>query len=111
MTFWATATITRGAFQSACRTSRRSGSPSSRPSSICRRGCASTRPSQQGKDKFTARHLDYILDFAEKNGLTVAGCAFGNLACSVVEDGEITGFFEVWLPIEETDGGKPKILP
>jgi hypothetical protein len=31
----------------------------------------------------------------------VAGCAFGNLACSVIENGETTGFFEVFLPIEE----------
>ncbi len=54
-----------------------------------------------GKDRFTARHLDYLTNYAEENGLTVAGGAFGNLACSVVENDEITGFFEVWLPIEE----------
>jgi DNA-binding transcriptional MerR regulator len=63
--------------------------------------CIHSAFTSTGKDKFTARHVDYMTDYAEKNGLTVAGCAFGNLACSVVENDEITGFFEVWLPIEE----------
>lgn len=63
--------------------------------------CIHSAFTSTGKDKFTARHLDYILDYAEQNGHKIAGNAFGNLACSVVENGEITGFFEVWLPIEE----------
>ena len=73
--------------------------------------CIHSAFTSTGKDKFTARHLDYIIAFAERNGLKVDGCAFGNLACSVVENDEITGFFEVWLPIEETDSGEPKISP
>ena len=64
--------------------------------------CIHSAFTSTGKNRFTARHLDFLTEYAEKNGLRVAGCAFGNLACSVVEDGEITGFFEVWLPIEET---------
>jgi DNA-binding transcriptional MerR regulator len=71
--------------------------------------CIHSAFTSTGKDRFTARHLDFITGYAEQNGLTVAGCAFGNLACSVVEKGEITGFFEVWLPIEETEDGLPKI--
>ena len=63
--------------------------------------CIHSAFTSTGKDKFTARHVDYLLDYAEKNGHKVAGCAFGNLVCSVVENDEITGFFEVWLPIEE----------
>lgn len=54
-----------------------------------------------GKDNFTPRLLDYLLDYARENGLEVAGSARGNLLCSVVEDGNLTGFFEVWLPIRE----------
>lgn len=66
--------------------------------------CIHSAFTSTGKDKFSARHLDFLTEYAEKNGLTIAGCAFGNLACSVVENDEITGFFEVWLPIEETGG-------
>ena len=64
--------------------------------------CIHSAFTSTGKDRFTARHLDFLTDYAVKNNLKVAGCAFGNLACSVVEKGEITGFFEVWLPIEES---------
>jgi len=53
-----------------------------------------------GKNQFSARHIDYMVDFANENGLAVAGDAFGNLACDVVEDGQPTGYFEVWLPVE-----------
>ena len=63
--------------------------------------CIHSAFTSTGKDKFTARHLGFLTEYAEKNNLKVAGTAFGNLACSVVENGEITGFFEVWLPIEE----------
>jgi DNA-binding transcriptional MerR regulator len=55
-----------------------------------------------GKNQFSARHIDYMVDYAKANNLTVAGDAFGNLACSVVEDGQPTGYFEVWLPVEES---------
>jgi len=54
-----------------------------------------------GENKFSARHIDYMIDYANENNLSVSGCAFGNLACSVVEDGEPTGYFEVWLPVIE----------
>lgn len=63
--------------------------------------CIHSAFTSTGKDKFTARHLDFLQEYAVENNLKVAGCAFGNLACSVVENGEITGFFEVFLPIEE----------
>ena len=54
-----------------------------------------------GQNQFSARHIDYMVEFAKENGLEVAGDAFGNLACSVVEDGQPTGYFEVWLPVEK----------
>lgn len=63
--------------------------------------CLHSAFTSTGKDKFTAHHLDFIMEYAEKNSLEVDGCAFGNLACSVIDKGEITGFFEVWLPIKE----------
>lgn len=54
-----------------------------------------------GKDRFTARHLDFMTKYAEEYGYKISGCAFGNLACSIIEDGKMTGYFEVWLPVEE----------
>lgn len=54
-----------------------------------------------GKDKFSTQHIDYMVNYASETGYEVAGDAFGNLACSVVEDGEPAGYFEVWLPVKE----------
>ena len=53
------------------------------------------------KDQFSARNIEFMTDFANENGLKVCDPAFGNLACSVVEDGRLTGYFEVWLPVEQ----------
>lgn len=57
-----------------------------------------------GKDAFTPRHLKFIMDYVRENGLTVAGNARGNLICSVIEEDRLTGYFEVWLPIEPKPG-------
>ena len=57
-----------------------------------------------GKNAFSPRHLKYIMDYARENGLTVAGNARGNLICSVLQDEKLTGYFEVWLPIEPKEG-------
>ena len=54
-----------------------------------------------GKNAFTPRHLDYVMDYAEEKGLKLSGGARGNLVCSVFEDNGVTGYFEVWLPVEE----------
>ncbi|MDR0838385.1 MAG: MerR family transcriptional regulator [Oscillospiraceae bacterium] len=54
-----------------------------------------------GQDRFSARKLDFLLDYARANGYSPERGAFGNLACSVMEDGEQTGYFEVWLPVRE----------
>lgn len=55
-----------------------------------------------GKNAFTPRHLRFLLDYAAQNGHTVTGGAMGNLVCSIREEEreELTGYFEVWLPIE-----------
>jgi len=52
-----------------------------------------------GRDRFSAHRIDYLIDYADENGLEVAGDAFGNLSCSVIEDGQPVGYFEVWLPV------------
>lgn len=57
-----------------------------------------------GKNAFSPRHLKFIMDYARANGLTVAGNARGNLICSVLEDNQLTGYFEVWIPIEPKEG-------
>ncbi|MDR0862079.1 MAG: MerR family transcriptional regulator [Oscillospiraceae bacterium] len=53
-----------------------------------------------GKDKFSAHHLGFMLDYARENGYTLTQGAFGNLACSVIENGVPTGYFEVWIPVD-----------
>ena len=54
-----------------------------------------------GKSGFTPRHIDYMVEYAAENGLEICGNARGNLVCSVMDEGKLTGFFEVWLPIRE----------
>ncbi len=67
------------------------------------RRCIHSAFRSAGKNAFTPRHLRFLLDYAEKEGLRVAGPAMGTLVCSVLEEGseELTGYFEVWLPIED----------
>ena len=53
-----------------------------------------------GKDNFSPHKLEYVVDFAARHGLKLTGSARGNLLASVLEDGKLTGFFEVWVPYE-----------
>ena len=53
-----------------------------------------------GKNAFTPRHLDYLMEYAEDNHLRPCGSARGNLICSVLENDSVTGYFEVWMPVE-----------
>ena len=55
-----------------------------------------------GKNQFSSSHIDFMFRYAEENDLKVTGDAFGNLTCSVVEEGQPVGYFEVWLPVEES---------
>lgn len=66
------------------------------------RKCLHSAFKSAGKNAFTSRHLGFLLDYAAEQGFTVAGGAMGNLVCSVREEGTeaLTGFFEVWLPVE-----------
>ena len=52
-----------------------------------------------GKDAFSPSHLEYLMDYAAQNGLTICGNAYGNLLCSVREEGGQSGYFEVWVPV------------
>ena len=54
-----------------------------------------------GKNNFSPRLLQYALDWADQQGLTILGGARGHLLCSVLEDDELTGYFEVWIPVKE----------
>lgn len=54
----------------------------------------------RGKSGFTPRHIDYMVEYARENGLEICGNARGNLVCSILDEGELTGYFEVWLPIK-----------
>lgn len=55
-----------------------------------------------GKDAFSPGHLQYLVDYAARSGLTICGSARGNLLCSVAEEGGLSGYFEVWVPIADT---------
>lgn len=61
----------------------------------------------RGKGNFSARHLDYVRTWAEEQGLRIAGAAQGVLAASLLEEGELCGYFECWIPVandkEETE--------
>ena len=58
-----------------------------------------------GKNAFSPRHLQYLVDYAGANGLTLCGDAWGRLLCSVAEEGGLSGYFEVWVPIQEDGRG------
>ena len=57
-----------------------------------------------GKANFSPRHLKPAMDFVRAHGLTVSGNARGYLICSVMEEGRLTGYFEVWIPVEPKEG-------
>ncbi len=63
--------------------------------------CIHSAFKSSGKNAFSPRHMDYMFRYAKANGLTPKGNAFGNLVCSVLDGGKLTGFFEAWLPITE----------
>jgi len=53
-----------------------------------------------GKGGFSPSLLEYVKDYACREGLALFGPIHGSLLCSVVEDGQLTGYFEAWIPIE-----------
>ena len=54
-----------------------------------------------GKTGFSPRQLERVMEYINENGLSVSGSARGNLVCSVIDEGKLTGFFEVWIPVEK----------
>jgi DNA-binding transcriptional MerR regulator len=68
------------------------------------RRCLHSVFTSTGKDEFSPKHLQYLVDYASENGLTIVGNAHGNLLCSVQEgetSEDLSGYFEVWVPIAE----------
>lgn len=63
--------------------------------------CIHTAFKSSGKNAFSPKHMDYMFKYAKAHNLTPVGNAFGNLVCSVLDGGKLTGFFEAWLPIKE----------
>ena len=61
-----------------------------------------------GKDAFSPSHLQYLMDYPAAHGLTICGNARGNLLCSVAEEGGLSGYFEVWVPITDKRSGRDK---
>lgn len=53
-----------------------------------------------GKGNFSPQHIRYMVDYALEHGLAIAGNARGHLLASVLEGYQLTGYFEVWLPIK-----------
>lgn len=53
-----------------------------------------------GKGSFCPALLQYALTYAKEHDLTVTGPISGILLASVVEEGQLTGYFEAWIPIE-----------
>ena len=63
--------------------------------------CIHSAFKSSGKSGFTPRHIDYMVSYAHENGLEICGNARGHLVCSVLDEGTLTGYFEVWLPIKD----------
>lgn len=59
----------------------------------------------RGKNHFSARHLDYALAWGEERGLAVAGPAQGMLVASLLDEDELCGYFECWIPVKEREEG------
>lgn len=57
-----------------------------------------------GKTGFSPRHLRHAMDYVRSLGLTVSGNVRGTLVCSAAEGDHLTGYFEVWIPVEPKDG-------
>lgn len=62
--------------------------------------CVHSAFKSYGKNAFSPRHLDFMVKYAEENGYTVTGPAFGNLVCSIPENKEHVGYFEAWIPVK-----------
>lgn len=62
--------------------------------------CIYTVFTSSGKDNFSPRKLEYVVEYAREHELTLTGDVRGNLLASVLDDGRLTGFFEAWIPYE-----------
>ncbi len=64
--------------------------------------CIYTVFTSAGKDRFSPHHLQYVLQYAAEHHLTPEGYVRGNLLASLQYHGQLTGFFEAWIPYRPT---------
>lgn len=62
--------------------------------------CLHSVMKQKGKYGFNPKILEYMVTYAKDSGLKISGNAIGHLLCSVKADDAMTGYFEIWIPIE-----------
>ena len=65
--------------------------------------CIHSAFKSSGKNAFSPKHINYLFDYAAREGYAAAGDARGNLVCSILDDGVLSGYFEVWLPVRKID--------
>lgn len=65
--------------------------------------CIHSAFKSSGKNAFSPKHINYLFDYAAREGYAAAGDARGNLVCSILDDGVLSGYFEVWLPVRKLD--------
>ena len=53
-----------------------------------------------GKGNFSPKLISYMVDYCKEHDLTIIGPARGALLCSIDGGEGLTGYFEVWIPIE-----------
>lgn len=63
--------------------------------------CLYTVFKSSGKGNFGPHLLDYAVKYADDHGLRICGDARGMLVASILEEGELSGYFRTWIPIED----------
>ena len=53
-----------------------------------------------GKGRFGAAMLSPAVEYAKQHGIRIKGPAKGTLLASLYDENELSGYFEVWIPIE-----------
>ena len=54
-----------------------------------------------GKGNFSPQQMHFMVEYCEAHNLRICGPARGNLLCSIAYGDELTGYFEVWIPIQD----------
>lgn len=73
--------------------------------------CAHTVIRQEGKYNFSPSLLYPMVEYAREHNFKICGYAWGLLLCSVNENNVMTGYFDVWLPVENNSSGSLSSSP